>query len=266
MGRLSMINVVGAWWRGRLPGLAGGCCHDADMGVRWAFSDRHGGLSTPPYRSLNVARHVGDDPRVVAANRDLLAASLTANGSDGAPRLLFMDQVHGDRVAVVDASSGSPTATDAMVSATAGLGLVVMVADCVPVLLADEEAGVIAAVHAGRPGLRQRIVVRTLETMAGLGAARSKTVAWLGPSVCPACYEVPEQMRADVAAVVPASWSTSRTGTPALDLRGGLTAELEGAGVIVTSVGPCTAESADHYSYRRDGVTGRFAGVVWIEA
>ena len=102
--------------------------------------------------------------------------------------------------------------------------------------------------------------------MAGLGATRSQTVAWLGPSVCPACYEVPEQMRADVASVVPASWSTSRTGTPALDLRAGLTAELQAAGLTVTSVGPCTAESPDHFSYRRDGITGRFAGVIWLEA
>jgi YfiH family protein len=234
------------------------------MEVRWSFSDRHGGSGTAPYDTLNVAQHVGDDPEVVAANRDRLAARLA-----GPPLpLVFMDQVHGDSVAVVDGTgpARSPIrSTDGLVTATPGVGLVVMVADCVPVLMADAEAGVVAAAHAGRPGVRSQVVLRALEAMARLGASRSRTVAWLGPSVCPACYEVPADMRADVASVVPASWSTSRSGTPALDLRAGLTADLAGAGVTVTSVGPCTAESADHFSYRRDGQTGRFAGVVWLE-
>ncbi len=238
------------------------------MGVRWLFSDRLGGVSSAPYESLNVAHHVGDVPEAVASNRDLLLARL----STSAPvRLVFMDQVHGDRVAVIDAahsavtSAEAPAAIDGMVTASQGVALVVMVADCVPVLLADPVAGVVAGVHAGRPGLRARIVVKAVEAMAGLGAEPGRTQAWLGPSVCPACYEVPEEMRADVAEVAPASWSTSRTGTPALDLRAGLTAELEALGARVTSVGPCTAESPDHFSYRRDGRTGRFAGVVWLE-
>lgn len=232
------------------------------MGVRWAFSDRHGGAGLAPYATLNIAQHVGDDPPTVMANRQILAARLAAPPL----ALVFMDQVHGDRVAVVDsAQAGPPAATDAIVSAIAGLGLVVMVADCVPVLMADAEAGVVAAVHAGRQGLRSQVVLRALEAMARLGASRSRTVAWLGPSVCADCYEVPADMRADVASVVPAAWATSRAGTPALDLRAGLVAELAGAGVTVTSVGPCTAESQDHFSYRRDHVTGRFAGVVWLE-
>jgi YfiH family protein len=238
------------------------------MSVRWSFSDRLGGVSSAPYDSLNVARHVGDVPEAVASNRDLLLARLSASAP---ARLVFMDQVHGDRVAVIDAAhlatdpADAPAATDGMVTALPGAALVVLVADCVPVLLADPVAGVVAAVHAGRPGLRARIVVKAVEAMAGLGAEPGRTQAWLGPSVCPACYEVPDGMRADVAEVVPASWSTSRTGTPALDLRAGLTAELEALGVTVESVGPCTAESPDHFSYRRDGRTGRFAGVVWLE-
>jgi YfiH family protein len=236
------------------------------MGVRWLYSDRRGGVSQPPYESMNVAHHVGDEPGAVTANRATLAQQVGL-----APdRLVFMDQVHGDRVVVVhgDVAGGSEralTGTDAVVTCDAGLGLVVMVADCVPVLMADEEAGVVAAVHAGRPGLRNQVTVRALEAMARLGASRTRTVAWLGPSVCGGCYEVPEQMRADVASVVPATWSVTRSGTPSLDLRAGLAAELASAGVTVTSVGPCTVESAEHYSYRRDGVTGRFAGVVWLE-
>jgi polyphenol oxidase len=233
------------------------------MGVRWSFSDRHGGVGVPPYASLNVAHHVGDDPQTVDANRLLLASGLAVP----ALPLIFLDQVHGDRVVVVDATTdpASGGGADGVVTDAPGLGLVVMVADCVPVLMADADAGVIAAVHAGRPGVRSQIVLRALEAMARLGASRSRTVAWLGPSVCAACYEVPADMRADVASVVPAAWSTSRSGTPALDLRAGLTADLAGAGVTVTAIGPCTAESPDHFSYRRDGTTGRFAGVVWLE-
>ena len=232
------------------------------MGVRWTFSDRHGGVGVAPYATLNVAQHVGDDPATVAANRAVLAARL----GEAAIPLVFMDQVHGDRVVVVEAATAeAPPATDGLVTATVGLGLVVMVADCVPVLMADAEAGVVAAVHVGRPGLRSQVVLRAVEAMARLGASRARTVAWLGPSVCADCYEVPADMRADVASIVTAAWATSRAGTPALDLRAGLTAELAGAGVTVTSVGPCTAESPDHFSYRRDHVTGRFAGVVWLE-
>lgn len=231
------------------------------MGVRWWFSDRHGGMGSAPFDTLNIALHVGDDPGTVLQNRRVLADRL----GPAALRVLFMDQVHGDQVAVVDATAGAPRATDAMVTATVGLGLAVMVADCVPVLMADAEAGVVAAVHAGRSGLRSQVVLRALEAMARLGASRSRTVAWLGPSVCPGCYEVPADMRADVASVVPAAWSTSSKGTPALDLRAGLSAELAAAGVTVTCVGPCTVESPDHFSYRREHVTGRFAGVVWLE-
>jgi polyphenol oxidase len=232
------------------------------MGVRWTFSDRYGGVGSAPYATLNLAQHVGDDPASVVTNRGILEARL---GPPGLP-LVFMDQVHGDRVAVVDLSTTDPPqATDGMVTAALGIALAVMVADCVPVLMADAEAGVVAAVHVGRPGLRSQVVLRALEAMARLGASRTRTVAWLGPSVCADCYEVPADMRADVASVVPAAWSTSRSGTPALDLRAGLTAELAGAGVTVTSVGGCTAESPDHFSYRRDHVTGRFAGVVWLE-
>ncbi len=230
--------------------------------MRWAFTDRHGGSSLAPYDTLNLAEHVGDDHAAVAANRLRVAARLElAPGS-----VRFMDQVHGDAVAVVDGAGSAPPGVDALVTATARTALAVLVADCVPVLMADPVAGVVAAVHAGRPGLGNGIVLRALEAMAGLGADPARTTAWLGPSVCPACYEVPERMRADIGAVAPAARSTSRTGTPALDLRAGLAQVLGAAGVTVEQVGPCTAESPDHFSYRRDGTTGRCAGVVWLDA
>jgi polyphenol oxidase len=240
---------------------------DAPAGrVRWAFSDRHGGTSAGPYASLNLGGNVGDSRAAVQVNRERLAVRLGL-----APdQLRFMDQVHGDRVAVVDAADGAvggpatPAGTDALVTAAPGVALVVLVADCVPVLLADPVTGVVAAVHAGRPGVASHLVLRALDSMVERGARAERTVAWLGPSVCPACYEVPEPMRAEVTGSVPASWATSRDGTPALDLRKGLLAELTARGVGAETVGPCTAESADHFSYRRDGTTGRCAGVVWV--
>lgn len=217
-----------------------------------------------PYDTLNLGGHVGDDPGTVAANRLRVAARL-----DLAPSSVhYMNQVHGDAVGVLTGAGTvlPDTGVDAIVTAAPATALAVLVADCVPVLFADPAAGVVAAVHAGRPGVRNGVCLRTLEVMAGLGADAGRTVAWLGPSVCAACYEVPAQMRADVAAVAPAAWATSRTGTPALDLRSGLAEVLRDAGVQVECVGPCTAESPDHYSYRRDGPSGRFAGLVWVEA
>ena len=107
--------------------------------------------------------------------------------------------------------------------------LVVRAADCVPVLLADPEAGVIGAAHAGRPGLAAGVVARTVERMRELGAAR--VTAWVGPHVCGACYEVPEAMQDEVAAIEPASAATTSWGTPALDIGAGVRAQLERAGV-----------------------------------
>jgi hypothetical protein len=127
------------------------------------------------------------------------------------------------------------------------------------VLLADAEAGVIGAAHAGRPGLAAGVVPRTVEAMRELGA--SDITAWIGPHVCGGCYEVPAAMQAEVGAVEPASLATTSWGTPSLDLGAGVRAQLERAGATVVDVSRCTRESDDLYSYRRDGRdAGRFAG------
>jgi YfiH family protein len=177
-----------------------------------------------------------------------------------------MDQVHGAAVAVVDAPrQGKVPDTDALVTATPGLVLCVLVADCVPVLLADPEAGVVAAVHAGREGVRKGVVPAALAAMAELGARPATTSALLGPAICGACYEVPAAMRAEVARVAPAAAVRTRRGTPGLDLRAGVAELLRGAGVAQVVHDPrCTAEDRFLFSHRRDGVTGRQAGVVWL--
>jgi copper oxidase (laccase) domain-containing protein len=131
------------------------------------------------------------------------------------------------------------------------------------VLLADPERGLVGAVHAGRPGLVSGVVPAAVEALRELGARR--LVAWVGPHVCGACYEVPAPMQADVIAVVPAAEATTSWGTPSLDLGAGIRAQLERAEVSVVDVSRCTRESPDLYSYRRDGkAAGRIAGLIRI--
>jgi YfiH family protein len=198
----------------------------------------------------------------VAANRERVARELGVPGE----RLVWMNQVHGPRVAVVEGPQEGPVAgTDALVTATPGLVLCVLVADCVPVLLADPVAGVVAAVHAGREGVRQGVVPVTLSAMASLGARARHVSALLGPAVCGDCYEVPGEMQAEVARVVPAAAVRTRKGTPGLDLRAGVADVLRRAGIPEVVQDPrCTVEDPHLFSHRRDGVTGRQAGIVWL--
>ncbi|MGY1803913.1 peptidoglycan editing factor PgeF [Blastococcus sp. SYSU D00922] len=230
---------------------------------RRVVTDRRGGRSRSPYESFNLGDHVGDDPADVAANRSRVAREL------GVPedRLVWMQQVHGTGVAVVDGPQGAPVAaTDGLVTATRGLVLCVLVADCVPVLLADHETGVVAAVHAGREGLRKGVLPAALSAMASLGARARHVTALLGPAVCGACYEVPAQMQADVARVAPSAAVPTRAGTAGLDLRAGVAEVLRRAGIPEVVQDPrCTVEDPTLFSHRRDGVTGRQAGLVWLD-
>jgi len=179
--------------------------------------------------------------------------------------LVVADQVHGTQVTVVDRPLDGPApATDALVTARPRLGLVVLAADCLPVLLADPRAGVVAAAHAGRAGLTAGVLERTLEQMAELGAREVSAV--IGPAACGRCYELPEELADEVGAVLPGSRATTRTGTPSVDLTAGAVGVLSAAGVAVTTVGGCTIEQSElFFSYRRDGRTGRHAGIVWLD-
>ncbi len=179
-------------------------------------------------------------------------------------RLARMHQVHGDAVAVVGDPDGPIPTADALVTTLRGVALLVRVADCVPVLLADSRSGVIGAVHAGRHGTALDVVGRTVAAMRDLGA--DGLTAWVGPHVCGRCYEVPEQMRAEVAALVPETYAETRWGTPALDLGAGVEAQLRRHGCQVLRVERCTIEHPQLHSYRRDGAaSGRFGGLVWME-
>lgn len=234
--------------------------HEASLGpVRFAFTDRLGGVSAPPYDELNLGGHVGDDPESVRVNRRLVAEAIGLDPGE----VSYMNQVHGADVAVVDGPwrEQAPD-VDAMVTTTPRRVLAVLVADCVPVLLADPEAGVVGVAHAGRVGLAAGVVPAVIRSMRELGARR--LTARIGPAVCARCYEVPEELRAEVSSVVPEAWAVSRNGTPALDLPAGVAAQLRATGAEVFDVATCTVEDDTSYSYRRDGVTGRLAGLAWL--
>ncbi|MFF5854166.1 peptidoglycan editing factor PgeF [Streptomyces sp. NPDC012751] len=233
-------------------------------GAHFAFTDRWGGVSAAPYEELNLGGAVGDAPEAVRGNREAAARAL---GLD--PGLVvWMNQVHGADVAVVDAPWGERPVpeVDALVTARRGLALAVLTADCVPVLLADPVAGVAAAAHAGRPGMVKGVVPAAVRAMVELGAEPERIVARTGPAVCGRCYEVPETMRAEVTAVEPAAHAETSWGTPAVDVSAGVHAQLDRLGVCDRAQSPvCTLESGDHFSYRRDRSTGRLAGYVWLD-
>ncbi|AVV43145.1 peptidoglycan editing factor PgeF [Streptomyces sp. ID05-04B] len=233
-------------------------------GAHFAFTDRWGGVSAVPYEQLNLGGAVGDESGAVLANRELAATSLGLDPS----RVVWMNQVHGADVAEVGGpwTDGPVPEVDGLVTATRGLALAVLTADCVPVLLADPVAGVVAAAHAGRPGMVKGVVPAAVDAMTSLGADPARIVARTGPAVCGRCYEVPEAMRAEVAAVEPTAHAETGWGTPAVDVTAGVHAQLDRLGVRDRAWSPvCTRESEDHFSYRRDRTTGRLAGYVWLD-
>ena len=178
-----------------------------------------------------------------------------------------MNQVHGARVTKVDGPRDTAVAnTDGLLTTTPRLALAVVTADCVPVLMADARAGVVAAVHAGRVGAQSGVVARALEAMQAAGAHVDDVSALLGPAVTGANYGVPEEMAAEVEAALPGSRTTSRRGTPALDLRAGIARQLKTLGVNAIDVDPrCTFDDPTLFSHRRDAPTGRLASLIWME-
>lgn len=231
--------------------------------IRRVTTTRAGGVSKPPFDTFNLGDHVGDDPAAVAQNRSRLAAAVGLR----AERVVWMNQVHGDRVEVVDGPrAGAVENTDALVTRTARLALAVVTADCVPVLVADARAGVAAAVHAGRVGAQRGVVVRTLQAMQELGAQPDDISVLLGPAISGANYEVPADMADEVEAALPGSRTTTAAGTPGLDLRAGIACQLKDLGVTAIDIDPrCTAADPALFSYRRDPFTGRLASMVWME-
>jgi YfiH family protein len=217
---------------------------EGDLVIEVAFTD--------------VSLSLGD-----AAADDVRAEALRQVAEATGARPVLMHQVHGaDATLVADPGGTTPTC-DALYTSQPGVALLARAADCVPVLLADPATGWIAAVHCGRLGLAAGVLPTTIAALRDTGA--DPGVAWIGPHVCGACYEVPPQVQDEVVAIVPESRSTTPRGTPALDLGAGVGAQLEALGVRdVRGVDACTREDRSWPSYRRDGATAtRFAGAIW---
>jgi len=251
--------------------------HDPGSGLGIAFTDRHGGVSLPPFDTLNLGRSDLDDPTAVVENlrrvRDGIGLAagrpVVTVRQEHTAEVLVVDETvieHWDDLSPIgDAAPGRPrlARADAMVTGLRGVALCIRVADCLPVLLADAAAGVVAAVHAGRVGLAGQILPNAVRQMRTMGA--TAPVAWIGPSVCGGCYEVPVALRDEVDRAVPGSAATTTWGTPSLDLAAGAERQLSELGCPVTRIGGCTRTSSDLYSHRRDGAdAGRLAGVVWL--
>ncbi len=231
--------------------------------VRRVVSTRAGGRSRGGFASFNLSALVGDDPAAVTANRARLRREL------GVP-VVFLEQVHGTRVATIDEvpAPDAPDlpAADAVVTALPGVGIAVLAADCVPVLLADPGAGVVGAAHAGRAGAAAGVLPATVAAMEALGARRDALEVLLGPAICGGCYEVPAAMRAEVDARLPGSAVRTRRGTPGLDLRAGLYHQLTELGVARIGGDPrCTRETPELYSHRHDPRSGRHAAITWLD-
>jgi YfiH family protein len=220
--------------------------------MNYRFTNRTGGVSTGAFASLNLGTHVGDSLEDVIGNRSLVKES---SGD-----IQFMNQVHGNRVAIIEQVTQPDPTADAIVTGIQGISLAVQVADCIPLLLSSAEA--VAAVHVGRKGLMNEVALHTIDVMLEMGA--SEITAIIGPAICGRCYEVSEDIYQEVVAAHPFAQSNTAKGSLALDLPRALVEQLSGHVLTVLNENECTVENQDLYSYRRDGVTGRQAGIITL--
>ncbi|MBC7267048.1 MAG: laccase domain-containing protein [Coriobacteriia bacterium] len=242
-------------------------------GIVVAFSERTGGVSVPPYASLDLAAHTGDSPRVVDENRQRFLSALGL--SEHREHLTCAEQVHGTEVGVVGAAlagsggyatRGRPpvSGVDALATTLEGVPLMLLFADCVPVVLVAERSRSVAVAHAGWRGLLGGVVSRAVEALRGLAEPGEEISAYVGPHIGPCCYEVGEDLVSQFAH----KFVTIRRASATLDLRAAVTEELASSGVPEERqchLGICTAHNTDRfYSYRAEGRTGRHAALVCV--
>lgn len=231
----------------------------APPSVRALITTRAGGVSRGAYAGLNLGMRSGDDAECVTRNRASLRQWLPAEP-------LWLRQVHGTTVAEADTIEGSPEA-DAAVARRPGRVCAALTADCLPLLLCDEEGRVVAAAHAGWRGLCSGVIEQTLRAMARPPKA---LLAYLGPAIGPAAYEVGAELRAAFVAAdaqAEAAFAPGKPGKFYADLYALARRRLARSGVArIYGGGYCTyAERERFYSYRRDGATGRMASLIWIQ-
>lgn len=233
--------------------------------VHAACTTRRGGVSAGPWAGLNMGRGGGDDPAAVSENRRRVLAALQAPAEP-----LWIRQVHGVRVARMPQESlqgGDEPEADAVFSTEPGVVCAVQAADCLPVLFCDAAGTVVAAAHAGWRGLCGGVLERTV---AALPVPPAGLMAWLGPAIGPEAFEVGEEVReAFVAADAQAAQAFRPGAAPGkhyADLWQLARQRLRRAGVSRVSGGGLSthADPARFYSYRRDGVTGRMAALIWL--
>lgn len=234
----------------------------APRGVRAGTTLRTGGFSTGACAELNLALHVADDPAAVAKNRARLAAALNLPAEP-----FWLHQVHGRGIARHDGGGGTPTA-DGAVAIGPGRVLAVLTADCLPVVLASRDGECLGIAHAGWRGLLGGVLEATV---AALDAPGKGLLAWLGPAIGPAAFEVGEEVRAAFTAADPRSagdFAANARGRWQADLYALARRRLRALGIeAVSGGGACTFTEEDRYfSYRRDSRAGRMATLVWREA
>jgi polyphenol oxidase len=262
----------------------------APSGVRAVFTSRQGGFSSVPFDSLNLGDHVGDQPEKVSANR---AALQSVIGS----RPVFLKQVHGNAVRVLDAATVGGDVADACVTSERGIACTIMVADCLPVLLTTEDGSVVAAAHAGWRGLAgvgeglgeragKGVLESVYESFSALAQvkraqAAMKIIAWLGPCIGPSAFEVGAEVKAAFELTQPEAgrfFTSTGAGKYLADLAGLARLRLKALGVTDVygndgSPAWCTVSNPSRFfSHRRDaaprsgngfGTTGRMAAVIW---
>lgn len=236
--------------------------------IRHGFFARDGGVSTGDFAGLNVSTTVGDDAEMVMQNRQIVEETI------GIGPLVILKQTHSTRVETVTGPiAPSSVDADAMVTATPGLALGILTADCTPILLVDTEVGVIGAAHAGWRGAVDGIIGNTISAMVALGASQSRIIAAFGPTIHGVSYEVGDKFKADFLALHPggtAHFHTPAGGRPHFDLPGFVAAQLRQAGVsVVDHVGACTYAHPDRYFSHRYAThqgtrTGRQIAVIGL--
>ena len=231
----------------------------APANVRALVTTRQGGASLPPYDSLNLGDHVGDDPAAVAGNRKILRALLPAE-----PK--WLKQVHGTVVATADQLNEAQEA-DASVAFKAGVVSAVLTADCLPVLFCNRQGTSVAAAHAGWRGLASGVLEETVKAMR---CDPADILAWLGPAIGPQAFEVGPEVRETFMADLPQTEAAFTPGQPGkwlADIYQLARLRLARAGVSqVHGGGLCTYTDAERfYSFRRDKTTGRMASLIWLQ-
>ncbi len=227
--------------------------------VKALQTTRHGGVSVVPYESLNLGLHVGDVPHAVARNRQLLEPLMPSEP-------VWLEQVHGTLVANADAA-GCRVQADACIARHRGAVCVVMTADCLPVLLCDEDGLVVGAAHAGWRGLCDGVIEATVKEM---GVAPQKLLAWLGPAISQQYFEVGSEVRAAFLAhqaqAAEAFIAHGEQGKYHADLYLLARQRLHALGITRIYGGDaCTFQQQEQFfSYRRDGVTGRMGTFIWL--